>query len=286
MTERDVYPPARTEKVASERPSWNAVELSTAVEHDAVDVRDVAHGDGLRFNLDPDAETSLEVFPDAAVARLEWPAGRLELYRQAPPVPQLHGLRFDQGDDNHQVAVSIAASGAVTFWLAPSQSSAERPETGDASPPELDLQYGDEAESLEYSGGSDVADSAPVHLDESAVIVDRPSPEQQEQPRVDLRGRVGRDPFVRRTPRGTLLARFPLAVQEEGQEKTIWHQILSFGERAARVQETVKQGQKVTVVGYPHQREVPQKDGSVKIVEEIYAVVVKSSKPNQTQADS
>ncbi len=286
MKERDVRPPAEVETEAVERLSWNAAEIGVVLGRDAVDVRDVAHGDGLHFDLDPTTETTLALFPDAAVARLEWPAGRLELYRQDPPTLQSHGLRFDQQLGEHQLSLAIAANGAVTLWLAPSQPAAEAPRTGETASTGTDLPHDQETPLLGHPGAAEGSDEAPVQPVDSDPSGDRDDPEQREQPRVDLRGRVGRDPFVRRTPRGTLLARFPLAVQEEGQEQPTWHQILSFGARATRVQESVTKGQKVTVVGYPHQREIRQKDGSVRIVEEIYAVVVKPSKPNQTPAGS
>lgn len=282
MTERDHHP--LTEGEGS--PSWGVAELAAALDSEAFAVHDVAHGDGTRFALSSDESRVLEIYPQANIARLDLPGARLELYRQGAPIVQPHGLRFDQDQDDQPLTVTITASGAVTLWLGPSQTAETAPEPPDSTPDGIDV-HG-EAQPRRHTdlGGAEIPDPDAIQPAPSTQADTENSPEGQEQPRVDLRGRVGHDPFVRRTPRGTLLARFPLAVREEGKEKPTWHQILSFGDRASRVQETISKGQKVTVIGYPHQREIPQKDGSVKLIEEIYAVVVKPTKPEGTQAGS
>lgn len=79
-------------------------------------------------------------------------------------------------------------------------------------------------------------------------------------------------------PQGSLIARFPLAEHHED-KTTTWHTIVAFNERAQKLQEAgLSHGQEVTIVGYPHAREVPIREGKTKTVQEIYAVVVKATK--------
>jgi hypothetical protein len=106
--------------------------------------------------------------------------------------------------------------------------------------------------------------------DRAATADAEPAP----RPRVTLRGRVGALPAFRTTPNGVLIARFPLAVPGED-KRTTWHQVLAFKQRAERVRESVQRGDAVEVIGYTHEREQRRRDGSVRTVEEIYAVVIK-----------
>ncbi len=89
-------------------------------------------------------------------------------------------------------------------------------------------------------------------------------------------GRLGQDPRTRTTPKGTLIASFPLGVKDEADlEKTSWHTVLAFRERAQTVHDTLKKGMPVEVIGYVHEREIPRRDGSTRTVEEVYATVIK-----------
>jgi single-stranded DNA-binding protein len=101
----------------------------------------------------------------------------------------------------------------------------------------------------------------------------------ERQPRVEISGRVGRDPRVRETTQGTLIAKFPLAEHPEGLTgPTVWHTIVAFKERATFVRDNVRKGQEVKVIGY-----VNDHDHNGKTYQEINAVVVKPPKPLATQ---
>jgi single-stranded DNA-binding protein len=107
--------------------------------------------------------------------------------------------------------------------------------------------------------------------------------EAKEEERVQLTGRLGRTPTFRTTPKGTFIAKFPLAVHlEDGATK--WHTILAFGERAQKLEQRVTagevvKGREVEVIGYPHTSEKQSKNGKTKVVREVYAVVVKNRQP-------
>ncbi len=71
-----------------------------------------------------------------------------------------------------------------------------------------------------------------------------------------------------------MIARFPLAVRDEA-EQTTWHTILAFNERARKLAETLTKGQLAEVIGYVHERQVKGRSHQPKMVEEVYAAVVK-----------
>ena len=75
---------------------------------------------------------------------------------------------------------------------------------------------------------------------------------------------------------GQLIASFPLGVKDEADlNRTTWHTILAFRERAQQVKDTLKKGDPVEVIGYRHEREIPRRDGSTRTVHEVYATVLK-----------
>ncbi len=113
-----------------------------------------------------------------------------------------------------------------------------------------------------------IARSVSEQLGAEGLVVDGGAKEQQE--RITLSGRLGAAPSLRTTPKGTLVARFPVAVQRE--DKTVWHTVLAFGERAERAGSDLRKGQAVEVVGYVHERETRTRKGDIRIVQEIYAV--------------
>ena len=103
-----------------------------------------------------------------------------------------------------------------------------------------------------------------------------PDPEARERPRVQLAGRVGQDPRLRTTPKGTLVAQFPLGVKDEADlDKTTWHTVVAFQKRAEQVRDSLKKGDPVEVIGYVHEREIPRRDGTTRTVREVYATVLK-----------
>src|SRR3712207_3247575 len=68
-----------------------------------------------------------------------------------------------------------------------------------------------------------------------------PDPEARERVRVTLAGRLGQNPRIRTTPKGTLVAQFPLGVKDEADlDTTTWHTVLAFQKRAEQVRESLK----------------------------------------------
>ena len=89
-----------------------------------------------------------------------------------------------------------------------------------------------------------------------------------------LAGRVGAVPAFRTTPKGQLIAQFPLGVHPEP-DVTEWHTVLAFGKRAEELRGNLRKGEPVEVIGYVHTRTIRGKDGKSRTVEEVYASAVR-----------
>ena len=125
----------------------------------------------------------------------------------------------------------------------------------------------------------DTGDDARPHetpATEDAAITAAPAEQitrPEKQRTVTIAGQVVRTPVLTRTPRGKPLAIFPLAVATDN-EPVEQHSILAFDARAAKARNSIRRGDQVEVIGYPHPREVPQPDGTTKTMSEVYAVRV------------
>ena len=124
------------------------------------------------------------------------------------------------------------------------------------------------------------AGSAPPPVDAGGVVAAEPGEtpppaEVREQERVTLTGRLGQNPRVCTTSKGTLIAQFPRGVKDDADlNTTTWHQVLAFRRLAERARDTLKQGDAVEVIGYRHTREISGRNGP-RTVQEIYATVLK-----------
>lgn len=100
--------------------------------------------------------------------------------------------------------------------------------------------------------------------------------------KVELLGRVGRDPEVRYMPDGKAVASLRLATSEswkdkngDWQEKTEWHSVTSFGKLAEVIGEHVTKGRELYVVGKIQTRQWQDKDGNDRYTTEIVASEIK-----------
>jgi len=89
--------------------------------------------------------------------------------------------------------------------------------------------------------------------------------------KVQLLGRVGRDPETRYTQSGDPISNFSLATSQKvkGEERTEWHQVSVFGKTAEIVEKYVRKGALIMVEGRLQSREYTDKTGQSKKVWEI-----------------
>jgi single-strand DNA-binding protein len=91
--------------------------------------------------------------------------------------------------------------------------------------------------------------------------------------RIQLIGRVGRDPETRYTSTQTAVASFSLATSErvKEEERTEWHQVSVFGKTAELVDKYVRKGALIYLEGRLQSRTYQDKQGAEKKVWEVIA---------------
>ncbi len=94
-----------------------------------------------------------------------------------------------------------------------------------------------------------------------------------------LIGRLGKDPELRYTPNGTAKLSFTLATSEyykdqagEKTEKTTWHNIVMWGQRAETMANYLKKGKLIFVEGKIDNRSYDKDDGTKGYISEVVAL--------------
>jgi hypothetical protein len=240
------------ERLAGEPPrqDWRVGEIERVLGGIGEVTRDVAFGEGVTVDVGPEGRTRLEMYQDAGVTRVTTEDVRVELHRTVPVVTE-RGVVFSGTQDVQPSCAVIEPSGTMVLFV------------GVVPPAYRNLREG-----TERRGES--ANEPPAATEVGTI--------DEKAPRVVVTGRVGREITVRTTPRGHTIARMILGVHGGDDEKTGWHTVLFFDERAEKAVETIKRGQLLTVVGFKHVRQVPRRDGGTRLVEEIYATSVQAPK--------
>lgn len=229
-------------------------------------LRDVAHGDGQALTL-ADGKAQLEIYPGAGVARVTTADARVEIYRV--PGYSLNAdvgrVVFDQGTDDDRTRLLVQHNGRVSYHpvlrAVQSPTTAETPTTDgqlplDVSPP-------------------DATTTAPHEAPSSSL----PHPESNETEQVQLRGRLGNDPWFTSGEASETIGGFPLAVNVEGRAGTVWHKVVTFEETAEQLREArrtgqIRKGRLVDVTGQHVAREEQTDSGRTRVVREFHATSV------------
>jgi hypothetical protein len=232
---------------------------------------DVAFGQGYSLSVGEHRATQIEVFPNSQTVRVTTQAARIELFRQAPPTRTTEGVIFSQDHKHQSLSLTLSPTGEVSLTLTPAASSDAVERSVTVTVP---------AESIiEPFIGKQPLSGHPVSFGDHSehpmeAAADQEQMTEEKQQRITLTGRVGRTPHLRMTKSGKTIATFPVAVHEED-GSTTWHQVVAFDERAKKLHEILAKGQSVQVIGYLHEREAKTKGRQPKIVQEVYAAVVK-----------
>ena len=91
--------------------------------------------------------------------------------------------------------------------------------------------------------------------------------------KVELLGRVGTDPEMRYTPKGTAVTNLRLATdryRRDGEDATDWHTVVVWGKTAEAVNEFVGKGQRVYVAGRLVQNTWEGEDGQRRSRTEVH----------------
>lgn len=88
-----------------------------------------------------------------------------------------------------------------------------------------------------------------------------------------LRGRLGSDPQIRNTSKGTTVATFRMASERDygGKKSTQWHTVVAWGKIAEAIGNLVRKGDEVLVQGWIGTRKYTAKDGSDRYITEVTA---------------
>ncbi len=109
--------------------------------------------------------------------------------------------------------------------------------------------------------------------------------------KVILLGNLGKDPEINTLESGVKVARFPLATNEyfkgrdgEMVEKTEWHQVVLWRNRAELAEKYLTKGSQVYIEGRIQTREWEDKEGNKRYTTEIVGLVMNfvGGKPGQT----
>lgn len=245
--------------------SWDVGALAAALNVLPETTSDLALGDGIAFRLlSPSRQTLLEVFPTgprAPVVRITGEDLQLSLFRQVePPQVALEGLIFEMPNTPEQRWLSLGPTGEATLFYDPGRAESLQERAPLPERPE-------QQETPEPRAPGDV-------VSETTHQRTLPEVQPEKQPRITYSGRLGTDPRCRTTPRAVLVCSFPVAEKREGVEKPTWRKTVAFQELAKKVQDSLKRGMFVDVVGYEHERIRTSRDGATRVDHEVYAVSV------------
>jgi hypothetical protein len=237
---------------------FDATKASEALGTEPRNTHDVAHGDGQALEI---GDTSVEVYPDAGVARITTADARIELFRVPTYNVSPQRVVFQQGEPGARTSLLVRDDGRV--WYYPS------------------LRAPESSRTEEKASSDEVVFSVPS--DSSIGVTRRPDripgadPEKHEPEQQQLSGRLGRDPWF--ATRGEEpAAGFPLAVNDE-QGKTTWHRVFVLGELVEQVRSglqkgQIKRGRLVQLSGIEVVQHEPTAKGGTKTTKEFHATNV------------
>ena len=237
--------------------------------------RDVAFGDGEALTFGKEETTTVEVYPDAMVARVTTERARIELFGVPSYTVTRERLVFTHGPENDESRLLVRGDGKTSYYpVLRATESSRTPDTTVSG-------HQDSPAPTDPSSNATGQNGAPSGAPEG----EKGGEVQQMQ----LQGRLGRDPwFSTRDDRPA--AGFPLAVNPPDGGKTIWHDVVTFDETAGKLHEAfekrqIMKGKPVAVTGQTVIREEPRANGGIKKSAEFHASAVtrvQSSKSRPT----
>lgn len=266
--------------------AWIPGDIQTALAAEPYEATDKLYGQGEGYWFGPTLETRIELYPEHKTTIYEDPNIYLVVFKPSRLIITEDAVFVSTKSNEHDSHVSFGRDGTLSVMSqGPRLNGGVYQKETEASAQDAGATPAPSVEPITEAPVSDSAvESGREHAIEVQVLDGRSKPKKQ--PRVELTGRLGRPPHFRETPRGKLIARFPIAEHskdETNEEVTVWFTVVAFNALAASLREAVEageiaQGQELKVVGYRHNRMVPDGKGGMKPQEEIFAAVVKRPK--------
>lgn len=270
---KERLPKHRNPQTQEQRTPLDAEAVSNILSVPGQEVRDIGLGAGLRFVLSQAEQNitgELDLYPERFLARYRGQFLQLEIGHVVSVRAHDKHLRIEAMDECTRTVVFLDPTGNLSLAMTALGKSKENEAARSAH------EEASDALAATIDGQQDEAKSPAAP--EQPKVREAGKAEKGEGPqRVVLTGRIGRVPQLRETPNKRLVAKMPLAVHEG--EKTVWHTILFFDQKAEKAAEELVKGEVVTVIGYKHLREVPTRNG-MKQVEQIFAAAVQKPKQN------
>ena len=247
----------------SEISDFDADAMSATLGAESRSTHDVAHGAGEVLTVGG-TNTQLEIYPDAGVTRVTRADDRVELFR-VPGYsldPDAGYVIFEHGPDADRTRLLVRGDGKVFFGPV--------------------LRALEPARTDETATNDALLDSAPAAVLETSTAIQEGSPgpaanpESAEDQQVQLRGRLGKDPWFASGEESEVIGVFPLAVNAEGRGATTWHRVITFGETADQLRQNskIKKGSLVDVTGQHVAREEQTESGRTRRSNEFHATSV------------
>lgn len=101
---------------------------------------------------------------------------------------------------------------------------------------------------------------------------------------ITIAGRVGKEPEMRSLPDGTAVLSFSVADDQGRDKKPIWWNASIFGNRATALQQYIRKGEHITIVGRVSEREWTGQDGQPRksLDVRVQEVALQGGKPQQS----
>jgi|tagenome__1003787_1003787.scaffolds.fasta_scaffold20866263_2 hypothetical protein len=262
---------------------FDAAAVGEALGANARKTRDVAFGDGETLTFGKDETTTVEVYPDAMVARVTTERARIELFGVPSYTVANERLVFIHGPENDESRLLIRGDGKTSYYPALRATESSRTNETTSSGHQDSPTPTVPSESVT---GRKIEASTP-----SSTLSSTPEGEKgDEVQQIQLQGRLGRDPWFS-TRDDHPAAGFPLAVNPEDGGKAIWHNVVTFDDTAGMLREAfgkrqIDKGKPVAVTGQPVVVEEPKANGGVKKSVEFHATAVtrvQAGRPRSTR---
>lgn len=231
---------------------WHPDNLSFALASEPRERPNRMYREGHQYPLgDPEEpQADLYVYPRAHVVHYTSPEHEITMHKVLEPSFVPTGVIFESRGGDYHATLMVNDAGEATFVSSRYKSDDHREQSQDKGQP-ITIEH---------------------------RLSTNTKQESKEDVRVNLVGRVGREPRLYETSQGVPISKFPLVeyiTTEEGEQR-VSHTVVAFRDRAKEVAETVRRNDPVRVIGYRHEYENLEGER----VKEIYAAFVRKSSKN------
>lgn len=253
---------------------WLEGDVGAALDAEAQPWHDPLYGEGVGYRIGPSRAAFVAVYPAKQLLEYVDPNVILSPRRAARITAVPDAVYADLSCDDYDTAACVSRDGAFTLVSTPRLPliDATTQEVLDHLEREHERQLAAEWE-LDRQAAQDIDYAEDHHWQGGKPPTEAPVSGRTKQPRVEFRGTLAADVRCRTTRNGKVVARFPVAVEDEHRTVAAFNRIAEDVCTQAEAGE-VKKGDELHVVGYETPSLTP--DGREQTV--VFAAVVKKPK--------